>query len=123
MIFCYSFGVFLIKNIGKNKKMKNGLEILANYTYIQNFKKVDPFVWSLAMCTDRLTHTYTDIHFGLRELKMDNSVKISISIIYDHSTFSIQIVYMGEYKMEVVSGFFSDIKELASPTGAKCFPQ
>ena len=33
---------------------------IANYTYIPNFKKIGPSVWSLAMRTDRQTHTHTD---------------------------------------------------------------
>ena len=55
--------------IKKLKKLKNGLEILASYTYIPNFKKIGPSVWSLAMCTDTHTHRHTHSYVarGLNE--------------------------------------------------------
>src|SRR5436190_17310027 len=57
----WSFYGVKVKN---SKKLKNSLEILANYTgtYIPNFKKIGPSVWSLALRTDTQTHTHTDTH-------------------------------------------------------------
>ena len=57
VFFCHFIGLKL--KIQKNEK--NVLEILANYTYIPNFMKIGPFVWSLAMVTD--THTYGQTFF------------------------------------------------------------
>src|SRR5436190_12489047 len=97
---CHFMGLKL--QIQKNEK--NGLEILANYTYIPNFKKIGPSVWSLAMRTDRHTHTYgqtffvNQIFLDSEDLKTDNSTKISTSIFFTITIHSPYILYMGESK-------------------------
>src|SRR5436190_11705198 len=106
---CHFMGLKL--QIQKNEK--NGLEILANYTCIPNFKKIGPSVWSLAMRTDTHTHSHTLTHTHIwtdifskppfldsGDLKTDISTKISKSNFFTITILSPYILCMGESKNE-----------------------